>query len=233
MTAILTPELTAPPMNGRRITFFEPPAVDEARNESSFHDEDRISITPLGALACETASVVPDADDPDADDPVNEDLGSLITGDPKDAPEPFQPRTASGVDWVLGAIADHKARAARIRANGEAMARAEDQEAAFLEMRYGAAIQEFVRKDIKGTRHKSVRLYHGVIGFRQKPAHVEIGDPAKALAHAKEYVPDAVVERLDRRVFDKALLEAGEVVEFAALVPAADEFYIKTNQGEN
>lgn len=222
MNAVLTQELTEQPAIGRRITFFEPTVGGE-----SFHDDDRISLTPLGALACETAPVVADAEEASVGTGEGLDLQGLETGQPKDAPEAFTPRTASGVDWVLGAIADHKARAARIRANGEAMARAQDQEAAFLEMRYGAAIQEFVRNDIAGTRRKSTKLYNGVIGFKQRPAHVEISDANKALAHAKEHVPEAVVERLDRRTFDKALMETGEVLDFAALVPAADEFYIK------
>lgn len=207
--------------NGHRITVAEP--------SSEFHDDDRISITPLGVEACETALVVPDEERSGAD---TNTLDSLVIGEPANAPEAFTPRTAEEVDWVLGRIADHKRRAARIRANGEAMARAAEHEAAFLEMRFGAAIQEFVRKDIAGTRRKSTKLYNGVVGFRQKPAHVEIGDPAKALAHAKEHYPDAVVERLDRKTFDKALLETGALVEFATLVPAADEFYVKTNQGE-
>ena len=212
MNAVLTPN-----GNGHRNTVPERP--------SDFLD-DRVSLTPSGLDALENAPVVPDAEGPSSD------LDGLVTGEPKDAPEAFAPRTAEEVDWVLGRIADHKGRAARIRANGEAMARAAEHEAAFLEMRFGAAIQEFVRRDTDGTRRKSTKLYNGVVGFRQKPARVEITDAARALAHAKEHVPAAVVERLDRKAYDKALMESGEVLEFAALVPASDEFYIKTNQGE-
>lgn len=144
-----------------------------------------------------------------------------------DAPtDAFAPDTAEKVDGVLGKVADARARAARIRENAEKMARACDAEAEGLEWRFGPALQAFARRELTGKK-KSLRLFHGVIGYRTRPAGVSFTDPAAALAHAKAFLPAAVTETLDRKSLAAALLETGEAVDFAAFTPAEDMFYIK------
>ena len=69
----------------------------------------------------------------------------------------FIPTDAAGVDWVLGKMADARARASRIRENAERMARAEERDAEFLEWRYGAALQAYVRAELEGGKKRSVR----------------------------------------------------------------------------
>ena len=162
-------------------------------------------------------------------------------------PESFTPDTPEKADWLLGRLADLRGRAARVRDNGEKMARELEHQAAFLEMRYGAALQDFARRELDGGRRKSLRLYNGVIGFRVNPARVVIAgdtdaDAAAALDWARANLPDAVSvrETLDRRavlglvgerlqasaegVIDTA---TGEVLPFATVQPAEEKFYIK------
>ena len=143
------------------------------------------------------------------------------------APEGFCPRTEAEVDWVLRKIADARARAERIRVNLEKMAAEADSEAKFFEWKYGAALMDFCRRQTEGRRKKSCRLPNGVLGFRTKPAAVQIADEAAALEWARENAPEAVAVRLDKAALSRALLETGEAVEFAALVPAEETFYIK------
>jgi len=153
---------------------------------------------------------------------------AAIEGETEDAGEAdgFTPDTADKVDWVLGKMADARARAARIRENAEKMARACDAEAEALEWRFGPALQAFARRELTGKK-KSLRLFHGVIGYRTRPAGVSFTDPAAALAHAKAFLPEAVTETLDRKALASALLETGEAVDWASFTPEEQTFYIK------
>lgn len=160
------------------------------------------------------------------------------------APEGFCPTTADEVDWVLGKIADARARAARVRENAEKIARQAEAEAAFFEWKYGAPLQDFARRQIEaeGGRRKSVRLFNGCLGWRTSPARLVIAEgqdaEEQALAWAKTHLPDAVcrVERLDRLLLKEHVAECGdavvamdtgEVVPWAAVLPAEERFFIK------
>ncbi len=156
-----------------------------------------------------------------------DEIAALIEDAPAPCPEAFCPDTADKADWVLGKIADRRARAARIRENAERMARAEEREAEALEWRYGGALQTFLRTETDGGKRKSIRLFHGVIGYRTRPAGVSVTDPAAALAWAKDNLPAAVVEALDRKALSDRLTATGEALPFAALQPAEEVFYIK------
>lgn len=142
------------------------------------------------------------------------------------APEGFVPDTPEKADWVLGKIADARARAARVRQNAEIIARQHDADAEALEWRFGPALQAFARRELTGKR-KSLRLYNGVIGFRTKAAGVSVTDAGAALAWARESLPAAVVETLDRRALSARLLDTAESVDFASFTPEEEVFYIK------
>lgn len=188
-------------------------------------DETAYVVTDAGldarrlAEAQETAQNAPTftADGPDAPD--------VITDAPQG--EAFTPDTTDKADWVLCKIADHRARAARIREHAEAMAKQAEADATFLEWKYGAALQDLARRELAGGKRKSLTLFHGVLGFRSKPAGCQIGDTKAALVWARENLPAAVVETVDRAAVTKALLETGEAVDFAAFNPAEEVFYIK------
>lgn len=115
--------------------------------------------------------------------------------------------------------------------NAELMARAEERKVNALEWKYGANLQTWLRAELDGGKRKSVRLFNGCLGLRTKPAGVHVTNPAAALSWAKEHLPAAVAERLDKAVLGAALLErnleTGEAVPFAELQPAEDVFFIK------
>ena len=156
-----------------------------------------------------------------------EEVAALIADAPAESPAAFVPTDAAGVDWVLGKIAGRRAAAARIRENAEKMARAEEREAEALEWKFGGDLQRFLATETDGGKRKSVRLYHGVLGYRTKPAGVCVTDPGAALSWARENLPAAVTEALDKKALTAALLGTGEVLSFAALQPAEEVFYIK------
>jgi len=137
---------------------------------------------------------------------------------------PFVPDTADKVDWVLSKVADHRARAARIRENADKMAREADAEAESLLFLFGPALQDFARRELTGKK-KSIRLYHGVLGYRTKPAAVIITNEPEARAWAEANCPTAL--RVDSRILAARLLETGEVIDGAQLVPAEEVFYVK------
>ena len=139
----------------------------------------------------------------------------------------FTPDTKEKADWVLGRIADARGRAARIREHADTMAKQAEAEATFLEWKFGAALQDLARRELAGGKRKSLTLYHGVLGFRTKPAGVSIGDSKAALEWARQNLPEAVTETIDRATITKTLLETGEAVDFAAFTQAEEVFFIK------
>ena len=154
-------------------------------------------------------------------------LETLIADAPAADPCTFVPSDAAGCDWVLKKCAAARAEAKLIRENAELMARECERRAEALEWKYGGALQTWLRAEIAGGKKKSVRLFHGVLGLRTKPAGVSVTDPAAALAWAQEFLPAAVTLTLDKRALAETLLETGEALDFAKLNPAEETFYIK------
>ncbi len=172
------------------------------------------------------------ADTTEAETLTAEEIAALIADAPAPYPEginaeAFCPTDAAGVDWVLKKIAAACAEAKLIRENMEAMARAIERSADALEWKYGGAIQHFLEAQTEGGKKKSIRLPHGVIGYRTRPAGLSVTDPAAALEWAKENLPDAVTLHLDKKALAERLLDTGEALPFAALQPAEEVFYIK------
>ena len=150
-----------------------------------------------------------------------------------DAPAPnnggseFVPADAGGVDWVLAKCAAARAEAKLIRENAELMARECERKAEHLEWKYGANLQAWLRAELAGGKKRSIRLFHGVVGFRTKPAAVVVLNPVAALDWAKRNQPEAVLEALDKKALNEDFVAVGEIAGFARLAPAEEQFYIK------
>lgn len=150
-----------------------------------------------------------------------------VSAAPAGQTDAFIPDSEESVDWVLGKVADARSRAARLRENMEKMAREADREAEFFEWKYGAALQVWARAQLGEGRRRSVRLPNGVVGFRTKPAGVSVTDEARALAWAGENLPEAVVQRLDKKALADALLQTGEIIDGVVFTEAEETFYVK------
>ena len=157
----------------------------------------------------------------------------LIAEAEEGTPEAFCPTDAGGVDWVLARVAAHRAEARLIRENMELMARACERKAEALEWKYGPALQTWLEAQLAAgagntkSPAKSKRLPHGVLGYRTKPAGVQVTDAGALLAWAKENFPAAVTEAIDRKAVAIRLLDTGEVADGALLTPSEEVFYIK------
>ncbi len=175
---------------------------------------------------------MPTISHPETETLTDEQVAALVADAPAPNSGAFVPTDAAGVDWVLKKMSAARAEAALIRTNAEAMARACEREAEALEWKYGAALQTWLRAELEkeklaGGKSKSKRLFHGVLGLRTKPAGVSVTDPAAALSWARENLPAAILEGLDKKALAEALLTTGEAVNFAAFQPAEEVFYIK------
>ena len=156
-----------------------------------------------------------------------EEVAALIADAPACTPDAFCPTDAGGVDWVLKKIAAARGEALLIRTNMEAMAKACERQAEMLEWRYRGNLQTWLEGELQGGKGKSKRLPHGVLGYRTKPAGVSVTDPAALLAWARENLPAAVTEALDRKALVARLMETGEAADGARLVPEEQVFYLK------
>ena len=154
---------------------------------------------------------------------------AVLLADAPGGPAAFVPTDEAGVDWFLKKRAALRTEARLIRENGEKMARQLERDADFLEWKFGAPVQTWLREVLAAgkRRGKSKTLLHGTVGFRTEPARVEFLDTGAAMAYAREHYPDTVVETLDRKALGKRLVQTGEATDFATLVPAEEVFYIK------
>lgn len=177
-------------------------------------------------------ALVQTTDTAEAETLTDDEIAALTADAPAEegtCPEAFCPTDAAGVDWVLRKISAARAEAKLIRENSERMARACERDAEALEWKYGAALQTWLEAELAGGKGntKSKRLPHGVIGYRTKPAGVQVTDPGALLAWAKENLPEAVTEALDRKALAARLLDTGEAADGARLTPAEEIFYVK------
>ena len=107
-----------------------------------------------------------------------EEVLELVADAPAADAAAFVPTDAAGADWGAGEMADARSRAARIRENAEKMARAEERKAEHLNGSTARPLQAWLRNELAGGTRKSKRLFHGVLGFRAKPAAAVITDEA-------------------------------------------------------
>lgn len=139
--------------------------------------------------------------------------------------------------WWLRRLGEVEAEITRLETREEAeLARVRAHYAALrapLETRAGGFRRavEAVAASVKWGKRKSIDLAWGTFGVRTKPARVEVVDPVKALAWARQHAPDAVVvkESVAQRVVAPKILaivaESGEEVEGFSYHPAIEQPY--------
>lgn len=150
------------------------------------------------------------------------------------------------VDYLLERIATEVVRMERVRAAArfriEMIEANRDDECAKLARRV-AYLEGLVRQHMPGDaarfKHvygkKSQRLAHGIVGWRQKQATVEITDAARALAFAKKHgLEIKTTETINKTPLmewvERARLNPVPETDGFRVVPAVDEFYITPDQ---
>lgn len=146
------------------------------------------------------------------------------------------------VDYLLERIGQEQERIDRI--NAAASARIEmirqhaEDEAAKVQRRIGY-VEALIRAQLPGDGatykklygKKSVSLAHGEVGFRVKPAGIEITDKGKALAFAeKNGLPIKVEKSVGKTALKEFVMRAGEDPnpgdDGFEFVPASESFYV-------
>lgn len=142
-------------------------------------------------------------------------------------PAGFVPDTARKADLVLGAIAERRARAQRIRDHAARLAEQAEAGADYLEKTFRPALQEFTEGALMGSRRSSLTLYHGVLGFRHFKSRTAVCDPRAALSWARAHCPSAVTETLNVTALEEVLKQSRQEVPFAVYTPSGRAFFLK------
>ena len=139
---------------------------------------------------------------------------------------------------VVGAIQLRRDTARRIREQAEQMAAQAEREADRIEERFTPALRTVTERAIAGGKTKSIKLITGqggdaptVMGFRKVTGGLRIVDKDKALAWAKEELPDAVnvktVETPVAATLKTHYEDTGEIADGCEVVPDDNRFYVK------
>ena len=89
-------------------------------------------------------------------------------------------------DWYIAKVGALKAEEAMLRATGEAKIKRVVNEREGLEYRLQSSLEHWAEEQIKGTKHKSYILDHGVVAFRTDKGGLKITDKAAAFEFAKK-----------------------------------------------
>ena len=129
-------------------------------------------------------------------------------------PTPWQPETLADAEWVMDKFqrADAEklaiqARRAAIFEQLEAQEREVDGRRAYLESRFGAALQAIARRELSTAKIKTLKTTFGNLSFRIAPGSIKVLDTAKAVAWLRAV----------------GLSEAVKVTETVLVTPLKDE----------
>ena len=144
---------------------------------------------------------------------------------------PFRIDTEQHANWLLRKLANLDAEKARVKAQAEAILHQLDTDREGLLYLYGSQLEAFTRQELEktGNRRKSLTLLQGTCSFRSVPARMSINDPAAALLHARENLPEAIktVETLDRTAYVHRAETTGELLPGIEALPAREAFSLR------
>ena len=190
--------------------------------------------------------------------------GAVVTADeleqetvpPVIVPECFVIDDAQKASWVVRKIVEARKYGGRVQQWCERELRRAEQEEEWLLRRFGMELGVWAKGELDrvGGRRRSLNLPGGTVGFRLRPARVEVVDEQVALAWCRSHLPIALkvtVEANDqhglellrwhgqhaedsrlrqyvlREALNRHVQETGEVPDGAGVRPAADQFYVR------
>ena len=101
-----------------------------------------------------------------------------------EVPQAFCVHDAATANWVIRKIMEARQYAERTRQRAAAEARRAEREEEFLLFRFGEQLKSWARQKLEAdnTNRKSINLPAGTIGFRIRPARIDIVDEEKVLS---------------------------------------------------
>lgn len=156
-----------------------------------------------------------------------------------DPPTPTE-MTDVEVNRVLGWMAKAQAEIDRINRQAEddivqirgragGMSEVYEEELGHLARTYEPLFEEYTRRQVEGSKTRSVKYIHGVTGFRKLPASLDIDDETVAEEWSRENLPDAIkiTTSILKTPLQAHIETTGEAVPGVTYNPGGDRFYFK------
>jgi hypothetical protein len=109
---------------------------------------------------------------------------------------PFTITDRRGLEWYIRKIAAIDAEIARVQEQAKAIIADLERDRQSLEFQFGSQVQSVTQKLLEGKRAKHLKTIFGNIGYRTKPARLEIADPAALLEWSRQNAPDLLETRV-------------------------------------
>lgn len=147
----------------------------------------------------------------------------------------FEVRDLDTANWAMGKINEANQRIAMRRAQADEykakidrwVEKANADDVATIQF-FEQELRPFAEIEVAKVNKKSVKLLGGTVGFRDRPASVEIDDEEAAISYCETFAPELVRTKktIDKAAMKKWLAQ-GEVFDGARLVPGGVTFYVK------
>jgi len=174
----------------------------------------------------------------------------VIAEQPADEKEPFSVTDMSSANWVMkklaecdaaeseiAAMADKEYEAIRKRTEKLSTPIAHKRE--FFNLIYAPKLEEWAKEKLEGQKVRSVKLIHGVVGFRAGSESLVVDDEEAAIAAAEAYPEFAAFVRVKKEIVKSTLkdwlkennitnfLGMADITVLAHIERGPDSFYIK------
>ncbi len=175
-------------------------------------------------------------------------IDTLNDVDIDEAPDPikrFEVKDMNSANWVLRQIAEAQKRIdeltslandeiERIQKRLEQITKPLKRKAEFFSSAYNSQLEEFTRRELEGSKSKSLNLIHGKIGFRKNPDKVVLDvdedEVIQELKRKGKLYCIRTVESIKHNEFAKTIPELAPG--FAHIEPGEVKFYIKAELPE-
>ena len=158
------------------------------------------------------------------------DMQTADSDAPIEVPEVFYVHDAATANWVVRKVVEARQYAKRVQAWADAELRRARREEEFFLYRFGGQLEQWVRAELAKQRgRKSICLPAGQIGFRLRPARLDISDEKGLLIWCDENLPTAVVirESVSKTVLMEYVEKTGEIPTGTVLSGGSEHFYVK------
>jgi hypothetical protein len=151
--------------------------------------------------------------------------------------KPFSIQSIEAADWVMSLKMREEAKMLAIAAQRVALMANLDgltveprNRLKGLAYRFDRELEVFARKELDGSKSKTMKLPHGSIAFRKTPGSAEILDPAQAIAYVEEWTPENVKKSVSIDAIKRAIVADTEANEEK---PDVSAFFREAQAREN
>lgn len=155
---------------------------------------------------------------------------ATVSESPVEVPDAFHVHDEATANWVVRKIVEARRYAERVQAWADAELRRAKREEEFFLYRFGGQLEQWTREELAKQRgRKSICLPAGQVGFRLRPARLDILDEQAMLLWCKGNLPVAIVirESVAKTVLMAHVQKTGEIPAGAVIAGGNENFYLK------